>query len=223
MSRRAVTWAATSMPVIRRQWCHAMEAAADLGFEPYRNALPPNAPAAQVKKLQRLMDKFAAYADTIRTEAQALRSAELYWVSRDMVDVVLEASQSLPEWTPQAAMPAAAGLLCWAKSAGTVPSGVPTPEAVEMDLNRPGAPARSLDSKIATIVELPWDAMFWWTRPDGLLQLTPPRAPSKTPWCCVWPTPPHRYGEPTPSWCAPMCRALTKLTALKPPTRSSAP
>lgn len=126
-----------------------------------------------MKKLQRLMDKFTVYADTMRTEAQALRTAELYWVSRDMVDVVLEASKSLPEWTPQAAMPAAAGLLCWAKSAGTVASGVPTQEAIEMDLDNPGATARPLDHQIATIIDVPWDAVFWWTRPDGLLQLTP--------------------------------------------------
>lgn len=33
-------WAATSMPVIRRQWCDAMEAAAELSFEHYRDALP---------------------------------------------------------------------------------------------------------------------------------------------------------------------------------------
>ncbi|WP_231973867.1 MULTISPECIES: hypothetical protein [unclassified Mycobacterium] len=121
--------AATSMPVIRRQWCYAMEAAADLSFEHYRDALPPGDPferAARLKKVQRLMDKFAAYAETIRTDAQALRTAALYWVSRDMVDVVLEASKSLPEWSPEAAMPAATGLLCWAKSAGTITSGVPT-------------------------------------------------------------------------------------------------
>ncbi|MBZ4522158.1 hypothetical protein [Mycobacterium avium] len=178
MSRRrgAVPWAATSMPMIRRQWCYAMEAAADLSFEQYRDALPPGAAperAARLKKIQRLMDKFAVYAETIRTEAQALRTAELYWVSRDMVDVVLDASKSLPEWTPEAAMPAATGLLCWAKSAGTVASGVPTQEAVEKDLHNPEVTARPLDRDIATIVELPWDAIWWWTRPDGLLQLTP--------------------------------------------------
>lgn len=168
-----MTWAATSLPVIRRQWCNAIEAAADVSFEEYRDALPPGTPRAQMKKLQRLMDKFTVYADTMRTEAQALRSAELYWVSRDMVDVVLEASKSLPEWTPQAAMPAPTGLLCWAKSAGTVSSGVPTQEAIEMDLDNPGVTARPLDHAIATIIDLPWDAVFWWTRPDGLLQLTP--------------------------------------------------
>ena len=178
MSRRrgAAPWAATSMPIIRRQWCYAMEAAADLTFEEYRNALPPGAPperVAQMRKIERLIDKFAATADTIRTEAAALRTAELYWVSRDMVDVALEASKSLPEWTPEAAMPAATGLLCWAKSAGTVSSGVPTQEAVEMDLNRPGVTSRPLDREVATIIDIPWDAIWWWLRPDGLLQLTP--------------------------------------------------
>lgn len=178
MSRRrgAVTWAATSMPVIRRQWCNAIEAAADLSFEEYRDALPPGAPperVARMKKLQRLIDKFAVYADTMRTEAQALRTAELYWVSRDMVDVTLEASKSLPAWTPEATIPAATGLLCWAKSAGTVSSGVPTQEAEEKDLNNLEVTSRPLDPNIATIIDLPWDAIWWWTRPDGLVQLTP--------------------------------------------------
>lgn len=171
--RRATTWAATSMPVIRRQWCNALDAAADLTFEEYRAALPPDAPAAQVKMVERLIDKFAVTAETIRAEAQALRSAELYWVSRDMVDVVLDASKSLPEWTPQLAMPAANGLLCWAKSAGTVTSGVPTQEAVERDLNRAGFNPGQLSDEEATLVDLPWDALWWWTRPDGLLQLVP--------------------------------------------------
>lgn len=164
------------MPVIRRQWCNAIEAAADVSFEEYREALPPGAPIEQVarmKKLQRLMDKFAVYAETMRTEAHALRGAELYWVSRDMVDVVLHASKSLPEWTPEAAMPASAGLLCWAKSAGTVSSAVPTQEAEERDLDNLEATSRPLDPRMATIIDLPWDAVWWWLRPDGLLQLTP--------------------------------------------------
>lgn len=214
------------MPDIRRQWCYALEAAADLSFEEYRNALPPGAPperVAQMKQIQRLMDKFTAYAETIRSEAQALRTAELYWVSRDMVDVVLEAAKSLPEWTPQIAMPAATGLLCWAKSAGTVSSAVPTQEATEMDLNTPGVTARPLDESVATITDLPWDAIWWWTRPDGLLQLTPASRAEQNAAVLRMANTTSRYGAHTRSWSAPRCRAPTKPTPQKAPTRSSAP
>ncbi|ETA91842.1 hypothetical protein O982_24980 [Mycobacterium avium 10-5581] len=43
------------------------------------------------------MAKFESIAPVMRAEAQALRGAELYWVSRDMVDVVRQAADSLPE------------------------------------------------------------------------------------------------------------------------------
>ncbi|WP_231973866.1 MULTISPECIES: hypothetical protein [unclassified Mycobacterium] len=49
----------------------------------------------------------------------------------------------------------------------------PQQEAVDDDLKNREVTARPLDPKIATIVDLPWDAIWWWTRPDGLLQLTP--------------------------------------------------
>ena len=44
--------------------------------------------------------------------------------------------------------PALTGLLCWAKPAGAVPY---------------SAPGKRVD--------VPWDAVWWWTRPDGVLQL----------------------------------------------------
>lgn len=179
MSRRrrgAVTWAATSMADIRRQWCNAMDAVAAISFDEYL-VPPPGASAgdvAQAKKIERLVAKFEATAETIRAEAQALRSAQLYWVTRDMVDVVLDAARSLPEWTPSLALPAPTGLLCWAKSAGTVPAGSPVPDAVEGDLKNPGFNRSELTEKVATITDIAWDGFWWWTRPNtGLLQLVP--------------------------------------------------
>jgi hypothetical protein len=47
--------------------------------------------------LQRLQAKLAESLAQMRTEAEAIRGAELYWVSRDMVDVALDAADSLPE------------------------------------------------------------------------------------------------------------------------------
>jgi len=88
--------------------------------------------------------KLAESIDDMRREQQRLAEAELYWVSRDMVDVVVGASETLPEWTPALAVPAPAGLLCWAKPAGRIPFAAET---------------------------VSWDATWWWTRPDGILQL----------------------------------------------------
>lgn len=179
MSRRrhrAAPWAATSVPDIRRQWCHALDACAEVSFDQYKTPPPPNASAqdiATAKKLEQLIASFAGAAATMRAEAHALRTAELYWVSRDMVDVVLDAAASLPEWTPAAALPAPNGMLCWAKSAGTVPGGELRPEAVEAGLKNPNYTPLSLTPDVATIVELPWDGVWWWSRPDGLLQMVP--------------------------------------------------
>jgi hypothetical protein len=55
------------------------------------------------------------------------------------------------EWTPAAAAPSPHGLLCWAKPAGTVPYTTP-PNGV---------------------VGVPWDGVWWWSRPDGLMQILP--------------------------------------------------
>lgn len=178
MSRRrtGAPWAATSVPVIRRQWCNALDATAEISFDRYSAPPPPNASAQDVataRRLQRLIKKFAETSPIIRAEAQALRTAELFWVARDMVDVVLDAAQSLPEWTPAAALPAPTGMLCWAKPAGTVPSGVLKPEAVEAGLNNPAYIAQGLTPDVATIIDISWDGVWWWSRPDGLLQLVP--------------------------------------------------
>ena len=43
------------------------------------------------------------------------------------------------------------GLLCWAKQAGMVPCGQP----------------------VTASITVPWDAVWWWTRPDGILQIQP--------------------------------------------------
>ena len=153
-----------------------MEASAQISFDEYKIPPPPSASAhdiAAAKRLQRLIAEFEDAAVVMEAESQALRAADLFWVSRDMVDVTLQAAESLPEWTPAAALPAPNGMLCWAKSAGTVPAGVPLPETVDAALNNPGDTVEHVSPDVATIVELPWDGVWWWIRPDGLLQLTP--------------------------------------------------
>ncbi|MDN4521811.1 hypothetical protein QYF68_28885 [Mycolicibacterium austroafricanum] len=71
--------------------------------------------------MKRLQAKLAETLSQMSGEADIIKRAELYWVSRDMVDVALDAADSLPEWTPAVAAPAPTGLLCWAKPAGSVP------------------------------------------------------------------------------------------------------
>ena len=80
-------------------------------------------------------------------------SAAENWVSREMVGVVQDAATGLPEWTPAAAIPAPTGLLCWARPVGEVPCGSGTESGGGHSVT--------------------WDATFWRTRSDGLLQLVP--------------------------------------------------
>jgi hypothetical protein len=51
------------------------------------------------------------------------------------------------------------GLLCWARPAGTVPYG----------------------PKPASTTDVPWDAVWWWTRPDKMLQVVPSSRFTKQP------------------------------------------
>ncbi len=146
-SRTSAPWAATSVPDIRRHWCNAL----DLTITRHSEPLTSDGIGAGDRRMQRLQDKLASAVALMEAEAHALRDAQLYWVSRDMVDVVRNAAHTLPEWTPALAFPAPNGLLCWAKPAGEVPYG----------------------PKKTSTVDIPWDAVWWWLRPDGALQVTP--------------------------------------------------
>lgn len=146
-SRTSAPWAAISVPDIRRHWCNAL----DLTITRHSEALTSDGIGQGDRRMQRLQDKLASAIEIMEAEAHALRDAQLYWVSRDMVDVVRNAAHTLPEWTPALAFPAPNGLLCWAKPAGEVPYG----------------------PKQTSTVDIPWDAVWWWLRPDGALQVTP--------------------------------------------------
>lgn len=176
MSKRGTTpWAATSMPDIRRQWCRAIEAVTDYSWDVFDTELPPQAPAhlvAMSKRVDQMKAKLASVSSVLRDEVAAIRSAQLYWVSRNAVDTVMHAAETLPEWTPAVAAPAPTGFLCWAKSAGTTTWATPSVEQVEASLESGVYPSTPLDEAVST-TELPWDGIVWWTRPDGFMQLLP--------------------------------------------------
>ncbi len=101
--------------------------------------------AAQQRHRDTLVRGLAESLDGMRREVQAIERAALFWVSRDMVPVCVQAAATLPEWTPEVALPAETGLLCWATPAGVIPF--------------PGHG------------DAPWDAAWWWRREDGILQI----------------------------------------------------
>ncbi|MGK2904373.1 hypothetical protein [Mycolicibacterium chlorophenolicum] len=123
--------------------------------------------------MKRLQAKLAETLSQMSGEADIIKRAELYWVSRDMVDVALDAADSLPEWTPAVAAPAPTGLLCWAKPAGRVPWNALSP-------NDP--------------TEVSWDGVWWWSRPDGVLQIQPLSRLAKNPELL------SPYGVSSPLW-----------------------
>ena len=174
--RGAVPWASTSMPDIRRQWCRAIDAVADYSWDALDTELPPQAPAhlvAMSRRIDQMKAKIASISETLKDEAAAIRSAQLYWVSRPAVDTVMHAAETLPEWTPAIAAPAPSGFLCWAKSAGTTTWATPAVEDVEASLGSGSAYTPTPLAAAASTTELPWDGIVWWTRPDGLMQLLP--------------------------------------------------
>ena len=173
--RGTVPWAATSMPDIRRQWCHAIDAVADYSWDVIDTDLPPQAPAqlvAMSKRVDQMKAKLASVSSILKDEVAAIRSAQLYWVARNTVDTVMHAAETLPEWTPAIAAPAPTGFLCWAKSAGTTTWATPSVAQVEASLTSGVYSATPLGEADSS-TELPWDGIVWWTRPDGLMQLMP--------------------------------------------------
>ena len=124
MARRTgLPWAPTSLPEMQRQ----------------NNRVHVEA----VARLREQGDEhLAAQAEA---EIAEMAQSSLYWVSRDMVDLAVTAAETLPEWSPSAAIPDALGLLAWAKPAGV------------FDWPVPGSDER---------IPMPVDAMAWRAR-DG--------------------------------------------------------
>lgn len=62
------------------------------------------------------------FTDTdISHDVNRLLAAELYWVTRDMTALALDASADLPEWTPAVAAPSRFGMLVWEGGLPTLP------------------------------------------------------------------------------------------------------
>jgi hypothetical protein len=170
---RGLPWAATSVPEIRRQWCNAL-AATIQRHQRSLQTMPAEVAIAEREPLERLQANMVDAIAFVQAEANALGGARLYWVSRDMVELAMSASKTLPSWTPAEAAPAASGLLCWAKPAGLVPYGQPA----------------------AATRHVAWDGVWWWTRPDGILQLQPASRFLKAPELL------HQYLIKSPMWAA---------------------
>ena len=119
VKRKSLPWAPNCVPDMRRQWCNALDTLVER--QSAALAEPSDASGEGARRLQRLQAKLAESLSQMSAEADAIKSASLFWVSRDMVDVALDAADSLPEWTPAIAAPAPTGVLCWAKPAGSVP------------------------------------------------------------------------------------------------------
>jgi hypothetical protein len=94
--RQGVTWAATSVPEVRRQWCNALDQTVDRFSEGLAPAAPGPAGAGN-RRLERIQSKLATEMEIMKAENNALRGAELFWVARDMVDVSKDAASTLPE------------------------------------------------------------------------------------------------------------------------------
>ena len=123
MSRRSgLPWAPTSLPPMRRQWCDVL---AD-GVERLRDQVGGEELAAQAE-----------------ADLDGLRASAMFWVSREMTDLATSAAESLPEWSPAAAIPEPFGLLAWAKPAGV------------FDWPVPGGTER---------IPMPVDALCWGVR-----------------------------------------------------------
>lgn len=126
VKRKALPWAPTNVPEIRRQWCNALDALVEHQSSALRE--PANPAGGGSRRLQRMRAQLTESLAQMSTESQAIRRAELYWVSRDMVDVALDAASALPAWSPAIAAPCPTGVLCWAKPAGVVPWNALSPD-----------------------------------------------------------------------------------------------
>ena len=116
VSRRSgLPWAPTSLPPLRRQWCHVLEEGIDrLREQPAMAELVPQA----------------------EEDLAGINRSRLMWVNRDMTDLAVSAAASLPEWSPAAAIPEEFGLIAWAKPVGTFDWPVPgSAERVRMPVD----------------------------------------------------------------------------------------
>jgi hypothetical protein len=121
-------WAPTELPRMRRELVLAAEEAADrvvndpkvatrlqADEEKFADHVAKTDPAMAQRLRSHPLLRLHSLADMERRHALHFRAAELYWVTRDMTRVALDASTDMPPWTPSAVIPVPIGLLIWAE------------------------------------------------------------------------------------------------------------
>lgn len=115
--RRRRDWSASGLPHLRDAWTRALSS--ELGRHgrdlDAARAHGDQAPA-EVREAVRVYDATLPAREAL---IEHTSRAELYWVTAPMVDLATESALSLPAWTPTAAVPCDAGLLCWQRPATT--------------------------------------------------------------------------------------------------------
>jgi hypothetical protein len=121
-------WAPTELPRMRRELVQAAEEAADRAVndpqvayrfqaqeEKFADHVAKTDPAMAKEVRSGALQRLRALGEMERRHALHFRAAELYWVTRDMTRVALDASTDMPPWTPSAVIPVPIGLLIWAE------------------------------------------------------------------------------------------------------------
>jgi hypothetical protein len=126
--QRTSQWAPTELPRMRRELVQAAEEAAARAVGDLKLAAGVKAqedksadhvaktgPALAKQIRAGITERLRATSERERLHALQFRAAELYWVTRDMTRVALDASADMPPWTPSAGIPVPIGLLIWAE------------------------------------------------------------------------------------------------------------
>ena len=108
-------WSPSKLPNIRDETVRAHERAAA------RHAAAAADPRYASAAAEVGVDPDADLGAALRALANQYRVANLYWVTPQMARVALDASATLPEWTPIVARPSNFGLLVWDRGLPPIP------------------------------------------------------------------------------------------------------
>lgn len=88
----------------------------------YRPRDLPRVRAELAESLEQLLARLSPAERAVeQARIDAIRHSPLWWVSPDMTALALEASRSLPAWSPRGAAPGTTGILLWAGQMPTAP------------------------------------------------------------------------------------------------------
>jgi hypothetical protein len=115
---------------------------------------------------------WASLLDGAVLDLAGLQQSELFWATRDLVDLALAAAESLPEWSPSAAMPSDFGIVGWSKPIGSFDWPVPgSDQVVRMPIDAMSWGTRN--ESVGVTVGFRWDRPGVGERLAGLLDRTP--------------------------------------------------